>query len=185
MRYIVGISNFVKKYYMIRSDKKLKELAAKLEKDNSRQIFQAIKTLREEQPFEGAIGLLTMLYDRTEDNAIRGTILEFMNDLKDQSVAEEIIAEIKKDWKSETINMLISSCWQSGLDYSDYSLVLTELFLRSDYKTALECFSVIEENISRLTEGKKEEMIKIIEEGLRIEENEKKMLIRELLSILS
>ena len=44
-----------------------------------------------------------------------------MNDLKDQSVSKEIITEIRKPFKPSTIRMLVSSCWQSGLDYSEYS----------------------------------------------------------------
>jgi hypothetical protein len=44
-----------------------------------------------------------------------------MNDIKDKELCDEIIAEIKKPRKSSTVSMLVSSCWQSGLDYSAYS----------------------------------------------------------------
>ncbi len=48
---------------MKRSDKKLKELSAILKKNNSAAIIEAIKSLREEEPFEGAIALLVSFYD--------------------------------------------------------------------------------------------------------------------------
>ncbi|MCE5347731.1 MAG: hypothetical protein LLG13_15800 [Bacteroidales bacterium] len=168
---------------MIRSDKKLKELASIFDKDN-KHIIQAIELLREEQPFEGAVGLLTIFFNKTDDQSIRKIILEFMNDLKDQSVVKEVITEIKKEWKTETLNMLISSCWQSGLDYSEYSLDLTEIFVRGDLTTAIECFTVIEGTIPELSLKRKEELIKIIKESLHSQGEEKRSLSRELLSIL-
>ena len=47
--------------------------------------------------------------------------------------------EIRKPWKDDTISMLVSSCWQSGLDYSEYSMDFAKVFLKGDYVTAIEC----------------------------------------------
>ncbi len=71
---------------MIKSEKKIKELSEILNKDNNIVIPEAIELLRQEKPFEGAIGLLTSFYDKTEDYSIRKIIAGFMNDLKDQTV---------------------------------------------------------------------------------------------------
>ena len=89
---MTGISNFVANISkMIKSEKKIKELAEVLNKDNNILITEAIELLREEKPFEGAIGLLTSFYDKTDDFSVRKTIAGFMNDLKDQSACEEVI----------------------------------------------------------------------------------------------
>jgi hypothetical protein len=140
--------------------------------------------LREDEPFEGAISLLTSFYDKTGDGSVRKTIEGFMNDIKDQSVSKEIITEIKKPFKQSTISMLVSSCWQSGLNYSEYSRDLVEVFLRSDYVTALECLTVIEESVHELSLPKRNEFIKIIEEYPLKHSNEKAGLTHELISIL-
>ncbi|MCK7536379.1 MAG: hypothetical protein MZV63_38065 [Marinilabiliales bacterium] len=59
----------------------------------------------------------------------------------------EIIAEIQKAMESTTQSaMLVSSCWQSGLDYSDYSADFAKVFLKGDYATSIECITVIEES---------------------------------------
>ncbi len=68
---------------------------------------------------------------------------------------EEVINEIRKPWKSDTISMLVSSCWQSGLNYSDYSLDLAKVFLRGDYVTAVECLTVIEESVHEMSKPDK------------------------------
>jgi hypothetical protein len=169
---------------MIKSEKKIKELTDILIKDNNTVIAEAIELLRQEKPFEGAIGLLADYYDRTGDFSIRKSIAGFMNDLKDQSACEEVIVQIRKKWKSGTVSMLVSSCWQSGLNYSDYATDLVKVFLSGDYITAIECLTVIEETVNELSESVKNEIIKMLEESPISQISEKQSLILELISIL-
>jgi len=170
---------------MIRSEQKLANLSALLDKDNNIMIIQAIKLLREELPFEGAIGLLASFYDKTDDSSVRKTIEGFMNDIKDQSACAEVINEIKKQWKADTISMLVSSCWQSGLNYSEFSRDLTDVFLKGDYITAIECLTVIEESVDDLTRNTRDDLIKIIEDAPLSPVPEKRPLALELISILN
>lgn len=170
---------------MIKSEQKLANLSALLNKDNNILITKTIDLLREELPFEGAIGLLVSYYDKTEDVSVRKSIEGFMNDLKDQSASNEVMNEIKKHWKSDTISMLVSSCWQSGLNYSEFSHELADVFLKGDYITAIECLTVIEESAPELTRETKDEIIKIIEGQPVSSFPEKKSLTFELISILN
>jgi hypothetical protein len=169
---------------MIRSEKKIKELVELLKKDNTLVTIEAIELLRVEKPFVGAIGLLTAFYDKTNDYTVKKTIAGFLNDLKDQAACEEVIKEIRKQWKVDTISMLVSSCWQSGLNYSDFSLDLAKVFLKGDYVTAIECLTVIEESVHELSRKQKDEVIKLIEENPFSSINEKNTLTFELKSIL-
>jgi hypothetical protein len=169
---------------MIKSDKKVNELSELLKKDNKIDITGAIETLRQEIPFQGAIALLTSLYDNTDDNEIRKSVADFMNDIKDKEACEEVINEIRKDLKPDTISMLVSSCWQSGLNYAEYSLDLAKVFLKGDYITAIECLTVIEDTVEDLSQEKKTEIIKLIEENPLPGVNEKSTLMGELISIL-
>lgn len=169
---------------MIRSEKKLKALTEVINKGNNNTISAAIEMLREEQPFEGAIGLLTVCYDKTKDSTIRKSIEGFLNDLKDQTASLEVIEEIRKTYKPETTSMLISSCWQSGLDYSEYSVDFVNTFLKSDYVGAVECLTVIEESANELSTEKKEEIRKVIFDNPVSPRNEIVVLVKELLTII-
>jgi hypothetical protein len=169
---------------MIKSEKKVKELTDILIRDNNIVIAEAIELLRQEKPFEGAIGLLADFYDKTGDFSIRKSIAGFMNDLKDQSACEEVIAQIRKKWKSDTVSMLVSSCWQSGLNYSDFATDLAKVFLSCDYVTAIECLTVIEETVKELSVPVKNEIIKMLEESPISQFSEKQSLTLELISIL-
>lgn len=176
--------NLSKLFEMIKSDAKLKKLSSVFSDKNNKLIIEAIELLRDEQPFEGAIGLLVSLYDRTGEDDIRRATESFMNDLKDQSAAAEVISEIRRRWKPQTISMLVSSCWQSGLNYSSFSSDLADVFLIGDYVTAVECMTVIEEFIDDVDRNKKDEIIKKIEQNTLTAGKEKTALTLELIAIL-
>jgi hypothetical protein len=169
---------------MIKSGKKLTDLATILSDKDSVTICETIASLRDEQPFEGAIGLLTTLYDETDDLLIRKAIEAFMNDLRDQSVITEVIAELRKKWDSHTMGMLVSSCWQSSLDYSGYSPDFAKIFIESDYMTAIECLTVIEESVHKLSPEIIDEIISILGPNPFPPASEKRSLYNELLIIL-
>jgi hypothetical protein len=169
---------------VIRAGKKLMELSAILSKRNKVQVSEAIKMLREEEPYEGVIGLLASFYNETEEESIQKTIEEFFNDLKDQSVRTEVITEIRRPWKSNTISMLVASCWQSGLDYSDYLVDMAKIFLKGDFATSIECMTVIEESVQNSSRERKDEIINILMESSLSYINEKAPLTLELITIL-
>ncbi len=170
---------------MIRSEKRLKELALVLDRDNPLQIEDAIEVLRNTQPFEGAIGLLISYFNRSDNSSIRKEITNFMNDLKDQAACREVMEEIKKKILPDTLRMLVSSCWQSGLDYAAFSADFAGIFLfTEDYMTAVECFTVIESSAQNLTRKEKDEIIRIITEGSALRSEEMTALETELISVL-
>jgi len=169
---------------MITQENKRKELEHILSRDNFVKIAEAIKMLRNESPFGGAIGLLVSYFDETTNNSIKKLIREFLNDLKDQASCYEVVAEMKKNMKPETLRMVVSSCWQSGLNYAGYSSDFASIFINGDYMTAIECFTVIESSASHMTRAKKDEIIKMIRERPVSGTDEKEALALELISVL-
>jgi hypothetical protein len=169
---------------VIKSDKKVKDLARVLEKRNAILAIQAIKKLREEESFEGAIGLLAAAFDEWTDKSVRKTIEDFFNDLKDPSGRPEVIAEIRKPLSQGTLSMLVASCWQSGLDYSDYMEEMVNIFLTGDYPTSIECMTVIGESAQDCSRKRKSEMIATLQDSTIVWTNEKKNLTLELIAIL-
>jgi hypothetical protein len=115
---------------------------------------------------------------------IHKTIEEFLIDVKDKSVRPEIINEIRKPWKANTISMLVASCWQSGLDYSEYLKDMATIFLEGDYPTSIECMTVIEESVPHCSRNNKDAVIRYIEGSYLSGTNEKYSLTLELISIL-
>jgi predicted DNA-binding protein len=168
---------------MIKSQKKLKDFALVLGKDNPVLIAEAVEMLRDEEPFEGAVGLLASCYEKNHSTLVRKAVENFFNDLKDKELRPEIVTEIKRDRSSETISMLVSSCWQSGMDYTDFAGDFAEIFLKGDYGTAIECFTVIEGVIPELDRMKRKEITTLIRGNME-SAGAKKALCLELISLL-
>lgn len=171
---------------MIKSEKKLRELELILSRNNSLKITEEIGHLRDNQPFEGAIGLLVSYYSRSSNESIKKLISNFMNDLKYQSASAEIMKEIRRETLPETLRMLVSSCWQSGLDYSQYSVEFANIFLRTeDYMTAVECFSVLESSTHKMSRKKKDEIIKMVRDDNSVKSDSRYALSTELIAVLT
>lgn len=169
---------------MSSTESKRKELEHILTGGNFVRITGAIKALREEPPISGAVNLLISFFNNTDNDSVKRLIRDFMNDLRDQASCREVVEELRKGLKPDTMRMAISSCWQSGLDYSEFSDDFTSLFLSSDYMTAIECFTVIESNADKLEPAKKDEIMKMIKEGMVSITSEKRSLALELISVL-
>jgi hypothetical protein len=169
---------------MIESGKKFSELEIKLKSKNNKVVSDAVISLRNGDPFRGAIGLLATLFDITNDLIIKDLIINFMNDIKEPEARLEVVNEIMKPYNSETITMLVSSCWQSGLDYSGFAVEFAEIFIRGDYLTALECFTVMEESVQNMPDLKKSELINLLEKSGKNNSAEKYTLLQALITIL-
>ena len=80
--------------------------------------------------------------------------------------------------------MLVSSCWQSGLDYSEFVIDFTNLFITEDYVTALECFTVIEASGQKIGVSEKRKLISLLKRNQEASSVEKNSLIQALMRTL-
>lgn len=115
---------------------------------------------------------------------VNKAIESFMNDIKDKSLRLEIIQELRKNHNHRTVSMLVSSCWQSGMDYSDYVFDFAQVFMNNDYGTAIECLTVIEEAIPSMKEKEKKRIAEYIKEKAPEQSDARKALSAELISKL-
>jgi hypothetical protein len=169
---------------MIESENRLRELNRKLNDKNKKVVSDAIIALRNEDPLKGAIELITNLFDTSNDLEIKDLIRAFLNDIKEPGARIEVVREVMKDHKPETTCMLVSSSWQSGLDYSEFANDFANVFIRGDYMTALECFTVIEESAHIIPSLNKKEIIRELEKNREKSSAEKTSLIQALIKVL-
>jgi hypothetical protein len=165
--------------------KKFSELAVNLKNKNSATVVETISDLRRQQPFTGVVSLLVDLYNTTHHENVKGTIQSFMNDIKEKDARAEVVNELKKKHKAETLEMIASSCWQSGLDYSGYAVVFAGLFAEGEYQIALECYTVLEESMNRLSRDTRDEVIEIVRDSRNNYSKEKSALMLDLLGMLA
>ena len=151
--------------------------------DDSRQIRE-IKMLRNKKAIPGAILLLLDIFEKTQNEEVKKEIENFLNDLNNQNSIEEVIRAIDKAGREHTKKVFISSCWQSGLDYSSYIHRFIEYSIKLDYLSAIECYSVIEEWSGSAASEDTRVWIKMINESLDDQSDEKKTLLKAIITVL-
>lgn len=169
---------------MIKSEKKLAELQKVLKTGNPADIQETITSLRNKEPFEGAVQVLASFYEKTQDDSTRLVISEFFNDLKERSSAGEVIKALLATHDNETAVMLAASCWESGIDYSEHADALIEVFKRGDYRTSLECFTVLETCSFSIPEKNRIRIVALLEKEIKKLEKDMQQLTAELISVL-
>ena len=127
------------------SEKRYKELAKIIRSGDPVSIEKAIVTLRSQEPLRGAILLMQELLDSDPGEELSTLISAFLNDMSIQEMAGEVIEAIDCSENESTRERLISSCWQSGIDYSGWIGKFVGYSATYSYMCALECYSVIEE----------------------------------------
>ena len=81
--------------------------------------------------------------------------------------------------------MLASSCWQSGLDYSEFALPLAEQFIAGDYMTSLECYTVLDTCAGSISDADRTTIILKLQQEIESWETPKQKLAGELISLLN
>ena len=76
-----------------------------------------------------------------EKNAL---ILEFLACLKDRKARSVMMDLIQQTELKEYQQLLLSTIWNSPLDYTDYLEVFVDLALKGDFIITLECLTIIE-----------------------------------------
>jgi hypothetical protein len=166
---------------MKESEENIKDLANILKNGDEKIILEAIDSLRFEEPFDGALKMLAEFYDNTENIEIGKNIEKFFNDLKNNTLKGEVVEACRLPLKQSTIKMVVSSCWQSGLDYSDFLEDFAFLFVKTDFEIALECLTVIEEMFVNVDAGQRKKIASIIE---KTGDKDKKLLAKGILETL-
>ncbi len=168
---------------MIRSEKKLTELGKILDSGKHTDIEAAIKALRDEEPYSGAILLLASFYEKNKDEGLRSITKSFFNDIKEKTATGEVIEALTSQLSQDTTAMIAASCWQSGLDYSGYAITIAEVYLKNDFMTSIECFTILDTCSASITEEDKRKIVSLLQDELSKQEASKQRLTSELISI--
>ena len=83
-----------------------------------------------------------------ENSEIVKRSFDILVDIKVKSANKIIINKINDSKYNKVTNLIVSICWQSGLDFSDYILLFINVIIKEDIEIAIEAMSVLENIIS-------------------------------------
>lgn len=168
-------------------DLKAKEAEKKqisiLRSGNTAAIIETIDEIRE----KGTITILPEIFELmldTEDDEVMEACTSLLNDLKSEHATSFLLSALKNQRYRPIRAVLVSSCWQSGLDYHEEVPLFTKFLLREDYATAIEAFTVIENSIGDLSDEEIVQLTSALNTGLHEASDNKKKLIREMIAVV-
>lgn len=107
---------------------------------------------------------LAVLYSRTTETEIRLELLNIFNNLKHQKSVPMLTEMVRSEKNENTLLMLVSACWQCGLNFSKHMEVFVPLLRHNDFTLAFEACTVIESNIDWMNPGEREALTRMLKE---------------------
>ncbi len=127
--------------------------------------------------------LLNMVNKKT-DQQVRNEILKLLSEIKSPEAAPVIAESLNTNDFGDYLPALVAACWQSGLNFSQHLKIFAGIFIRSDYMSALESFTVIEESLSNASDQEILECIRFLKDAECMVSDEKMPLFRELQKVV-
>jgi hypothetical protein len=164
-------------------EKRNRETIRRLRSGRKELILETVRELRQNgnrDIMPDVIGLISA----GSNDEVTDACVSLLNDIKDRSSAQVISEFIRKDRKRRNLDRIVAACWQNGQDYSGDIDLFIDLVLEEDYATAVEAFTVVEQNIHPLSISQRQEKAVYIESRISEISQEKRSLVRELIAIL-
>ncbi|MCB8994862.1 MAG: HEAT repeat domain-containing protein [Bacteroidales bacterium] len=170
---------------MENKDETQKNLLAGLSSPDENTISETIQELRIHGNVKLLPDLINLLFT-SKSEMVREGLTGLLNDIKDPAAVPIFMEAVNKYRKSDGLDLLVSACWQCGLDFSEYIDEFIEMVIsEKEYYTSIEAFSVVEENSMNLNSQQRTARYEMVRSRLESVPQEKRKLVNELLSILS
>lgn len=160
------------------------EIVRRLRSDKQNLVIPVLNHLRKSIHPAAYLPEVIYLLLVTKNTETRQELSLFLNDIKDPDGIPHIIDALSDDQYKPIWNIIISACWQSSLDWSKNLDPFITIFLKEDYLTALEAFSVIEQSLPHLEEKKLVQYREKLIAGLNKVDKDKTPLVREMIKIM-
>ncbi len=160
------------------------EIVRRLRSDKQNLVIPVLNHLRQSIHAAAYIPEVIHLLYETKNSEILQELSLFLNDFKDPYGVPHIMEALRNDRYRPIWNIIISACWQSSLDYSKNLDTFIVIFLKEDYITALEAFSVIEQSLPYLEEQKLGQYRDQLVTELNNVDKDKAPLVREMIKIM-
>jgi len=123
--------------------KKHKQILLDLFSDDSKKVSKAIKALEVNGTSESIKPLADKLLTNP-DEKIKSAIIELLSSLKDSSVCVEIIDVINDEKYLPIRQQILSSIWNTKVDFSNYIDEFVEIAITGSFMETLDCLTIIE-----------------------------------------
>lgn len=146
-------------------------------------VIEALDELKTSGKVED-IPVLVELLHTSSNPEIKTKITSLLANLKGIETIPLLISAIRNPKYAPELQKLVSSCWENGLDYSNYLSIFTDLLIENDFLVAFEAYTVITNLVSRIDQAKIETEIDRLDKALATAPEEKRPLLLDVIDFL-
>jgi len=133
---------------------------------NNKIVIETIKKLRETGK-DNDLNTLIELYVNNNNKEVNQLIYQLFCDLKTQKSTITIANLIKNTTDKQTLKMLVSTCWQSRLNYINSFELFIDLVINEAFEISFEAFTLIENFEEKTTENRKTELTTYVKNNIK------------------
>lgn len=130
------------------------------------------------------IPLLVDVLHSSKENEISELILKILSEAKHPDIVPELIKAIEDEKYINEQEELVRTCWENGLDYTNYFSTFVNLLINGNYMTAFEAYTVIENTEGFLSDTSAKEYIATLQNAIFDANDERKILIQSIVHFL-
>lgn len=131
---------------------KIKDIIDFLASDDEKLIKKALSALKVDGNATVIPVLVDLLLKNKDDKKFQKEILEILSSLKDTSATETMIEMLRDEKHLPIRQLLLSTIWNSALDYSNYMADFVLIACEGDLLEALDCLTILENMPSEIEE---------------------------------
>lgn len=160
-----------------------KNILKGLQSSDSLKIIETLEELRVSGKASDIPLLLEMLHVN-QNPEIKAKITDLFANLKESDAIPLIMEAIQNQRFAPELKELLASCWENGLDYSQYLSLFIDLLLEGEFEVAFEAYTVIVNMTSRIDQLKIDVEIDRLETALKNEQEQKRQLFLDVIDFL-
>jgi len=157
-----------------------KEIIKNLQSTDKATILNTLKYISTEGN-KDILSHVIKLLNSNSDSGIREEVINILENLKNQDCAEIIIQNIHNKDLNKELPILVSSCWKNSLNFEDYIEIFTDIFIESEFITAFDAFTVID-NFENVNIASADSCLIKLTNNIENATNDKKALFSELIT---
>jgi len=160
-----------------------KNILEGLQSADSLKVIETLEELRVSGKVSDIPFLIELLH-LTQNPEIKSKITDLFANLKESDAIPLIIEAIQNQKYAPELKELVASCWENGLDYSNYLTLFVDLLIDSDFLIAFEAYTVVVNMTAKIDQAKIDIEIDRLEQAMRSATDEKKALMFDVIDFL-
>ena len=154
-----------------------------LKSADSLKVIETLEELRVSGKVNDVPFLIEMLH-LSESPEIKSKITDLFANLKESDAIPLVVEAIQNQKYAPELKELVASCWENGLDYSNYLTLFVDLLIDSEFLIAFEAYTVIVNMTAKIDQAKIDIEIDRLEQVLKTTTDQKKALILDVIDFL-